>query len=761
MQAYLAAMREPKLIIVANRLPVSVSKEKGKLKFSPSSGGLATAMSSIVSETQGSVWIGWPGISSDKLTAADKAQITKKLLSYGCRPVFLNDRQIKDFYGGYCNSTVWPLFHYFEYLTKYKNKYWLSYQKINDLYKKAVAREASQNDHIWVHDYHLMLLPAMLRQSLPRAAIGFFLHIPFPSYEIFRLLPNRNEVLEGLLGADLIGFHIYDYARYFLSSASRILGIDNRHGLVESKDRLIWVDTFPIGIDYDKFLTMQDSPDTQKEIGLIKAAYAKQKIILSVDRLDYTKGILQRLEAFDLLLKEHPRLIKKVTLIMVTVPSRTKVQTYRQLKRDIDQAVGRINGKYATSDWTPITYRFKNLSFENTLALYHQADVALITPLRDGMNLVAKEYVATKQAGNGILILSDTAGAIDELHEALHVSPHDVLSIKAALIKALTMPSDEQRRRLQTMQQRLSAYTVHDWTTDFIEQLKDIKAIQAEQTSKLLTSQTKRVILDAFAKSKRRLVILDYDGTLQQFFKSPDPNVAKPSETLKDLIKKLADQPNTQLCIVSGRTHQALQSWFGDLPIKLIAEHGAWIKNNDKWISSRNSFVKHKRRLLPLLRQYARRTAGSQIEEKDYSLVWHYRNVPAELAYVRNISLKKNLAALLAGSKTQIYNGNKIIEIKPRHINKGAAVRKLLSRPRADFVMCIGDDYTDEDMYHILPKNAFTIKVGLGATDARFRLADIDAALNLLKKIANVRTKKDNIYFSQNRLLRSSKLPRK
>lgn len=729
-------MRERKLVIVSNRLPVSVSKDSGKLVIAPSSGGLATAMSSLNTKPN-TIWVGWPGISADKLTPAEKATITRKLKTYGCRPVFLTDEQIKKFYAGYSNSTLWPLFHYFQHLIAYRDEYWQAYWEVNSLFKKAVTAEADEKTSIWVHDYQLMLLPAMLRKALPRSAIGYFLHIPFPSYEIFRLLPKRKEILKGVLGADLVGFHIYDYARHFLSSVSRILGLESRQNLVEYRNRLIKVDTFPIGIDNDKFRAVLDQPETKKQIDLLAKTYAGQKIILSIDRLDYSKGILQRLTAFELLFKEHPALAKCVSLIMITVPSRTNVQTYKDLKRAIDQTIGRINGKYATAGWTPITYHFKNLAIEQIVALYDQADVALVTPLRDGMNLVAKEYVATKLNRDGVLILSEMAGAIDELQEALHVNPNDVRSIMSALLKALNMSNKERSWRLEAMQQRLSAYDIHRWSDDFIEQLDEIKKIQAEESGKLLDAKSSRPIVRAFKDSAKRLIILDYDGTIQKFFKSPEPAFAKPSKALRKLIEKMALQPSVQLCIVSGRTREALDSWFGDLPIKLVAEHGAWIKSDDKWLQTKSSFAKYKKVLLPILEQYARRTVGSNIEEKDYALVWHFRNVPTELAYVRNTSLKKELDRLLADSKIGAYTGQKIIEIKPRNINKGNAVRKLLAANRSNFILCIGDDYTDEDMFKILPKSAFTIKVGLGKTNARFRLPDIDETLNLLKKIAS------------------------
>ncbi len=731
-------MARSKFIIVSNRLPVTVYRQNGKLIFDSSSGGLATAMNSInFRDSSDKVWIGWPGINADKLTAAEKTHITRKLQSYKCRPVFLTDSMIKKFYGGYCNATLWPLFHYFQYLTRYDESYWAAYRQVNALFRQAVVAEADRSSRIWVHDYQLMLLPAMLRASIPQASIGFFLHIPFPSYQIFRLLPDRKAILKGVLGADLIGFHIYDYARYFLSSVYRILGFENHHGLVRSPDRIVKVDTFPIGIDYKRFEKSPDKRKVRKEIKKIKNSYGNQKIILSIDRLDYTKGILERLEAFELFLKKEPKLRGKVTFIMITIPSRTSVASYQDLKEAIDQTIGRINGKYATAHWTPITYQFSRLSFEQMVALYAQADIALVTPLRDGMNLVAKEYIATKQDREGVLILSEMTGAMDELQESIHVNPHSTRNMKKAISDALEMPKKEQRRRLEVMQRRLSTYTVQDWADDFIEELDQIKKIQAEQKSKLLDFKAMNSIKRAFKKSSKRLIILDYDGTIQKFFKSPDPKIAKPSKDLIKIIKKLGEQDGTQLCIVSGRTREALDSWFGKLPIELVAEHGAWTKSKRQWSQKESSFHKYKKDLLPLFNRYARRTAGSFLEEKDHALVWHYRNVPSELAYVRSETLKKELHDLIANTDLRTVNGSKIIEVKPHSINKGEAVKQLLAKDDFDFIVCIGDDYTDEDMYNALPEDAFTIKVGLGQTNARFRLPDINATQNFLKKIAD------------------------
>ncbi len=725
-----------KCIVVSNRLPVSVAKdETGALVFSPSSGGLATAMSSLGDGQAEKLWIGWPGIASDDLTSAEHSAITKKLRKFGCYPVFLTRSQINLFYEGYANDTIWPLFHYFQSRAFFKDEYLQAYKEVNLIYSKAVKRYAAEDCAIWVHDYHLMLLPNLIRAALPRASVGFFLHIPFPSSEIFRLLPNRRELLLGLLGADLIGFHVYDYARHFLSSTLRLLGLEARNGSLTIDGRMVKTDVFPIGIDYQKIVMQLSSNEVQCELKILDEHYKDRKIILSMDRLDYSKGILSRLQAFELFLKENPKYFKKISLIMIAVPSRTEVEAYKALRESIEKTVSRINGAYATVDWTPISYQFKNVPFEQILALQAKADVALVTPLRDGMNLVAKEYIAARQKCGGALILSEMAGAVDELPEALQINPNDTKSISRAIKQALTMPKSEQLQRMQAMQQRLSGYDVKRWAADFLEQLANAKNIQTKRNNKKLTASKRQKIVNDFANADRRILFLDYDGTLRSFVNSPDASKAMPSSSLLQILQKLAFCPNTDLCIVSGRPRDALDMWFKDLPLTLVAEHGAWTKLRSGWAKTPLDFAPHKRKLLPILRHYAERTPGALVEEKTCALVWHYRNVPTELAYVRNASLQHELQRLVADTDIGIYAGDKILEIKPRAIHKGNVVRELLKDSQADFVFAAGDDYTDESMFEVLPSSAHTVKVGSNSTCAHHQVNSVEAIRALLRSL--------------------------
>lgn len=721
--------------IVSNRLPVSVARKDGKLVFQTSSGGLATAMSSL--DVNDQVWIGWPGIASDDLTTAEKSQITRELRKHNCVPVFLTAADIAEFYEGYANDTLWPLFHYFPTYVQYNETYWNAYCRVNQKFLRALKSHIAVDATIWVQDYQLMLLPKLIRDALPETTIGFFLHIPFPSYEIFRLLPERKAIIEGLMGADLLGFHIYDYARHFISSCNRILGTSSEHGVIGYQGRQVKVDIFPIGIDYAKFRKTLSSPETKQEIARLDERYGKQSLILSVDRLDYSKGIMKRLEAYEQLLATHPKLHRNVTMMMIAVPSRTEVETYKQLRDEIEIAVSRINGTYGTTDWAPISYQFQNLQFEQIVALYAKAEVALVTPLRDGMNLVAKEYIASKRNGKGVLILSEMAGAADELSDAIITNPNDINRLTEALVEALKMPKAEQIRRQKCMQARIGDYTVQKWGSDFIEQLNRASHNQHGASHKRLTKAKTGDLVKSFITSKKRLLLLDYDGTLHGFSKSISPNAVRPTPRLKSQLKDISEQTDTTVCIISGRSRATLDGWFKNIPhLTLVAEHGAWIKRDGAWQSRVEPF--DKRPILDTLHSYATRTPGAIVEEKDFALVWHYRRVNPELAYVRNNNIRHDLNEMTEGTDLSIHNGNKIIEIKPRSINKGVIAAEFARETDADFIFCAGDDYTDETMFEALPDTAHTVRVGTGETHAKYYVAKLERILDIVASMSKI-----------------------
>ncbi len=722
-----------RLLIASNRLPVSVVKRAEDVHFQPSVGGLATGLSSCGRSRQNR-WVGWPGVAKDKLSQKNKKKIISTLNEQNCHCVFLSTKDVQDFYHGFCNKTIWPLFHYFPLYTVYEQRYWRAYKKVNEDFCDAIVKIAEPDDCIWVHDYHLMLLPEMLRKKLPKAQIGFFLHIPFPSFEMFRLLPWRKEMLKGLLGADLIGFHTYDYVRHFLSSTTRIVGVDHSMGALVAGNRVVKVDAFPMGIDYDKYSGAVEDPNVKKIKTTIHKKVGDKKIIISIDRLDYTKGIIQRLEAFDLFLSQNPEYKGKVTLILVAVPSRTGVEDYRELRKQLEWLVGRVNGEHGTIGWVPVWYLYRFLPFERIVALYSAADVALVTPLRDGMNLIAKEFVAAKTDGRGVLILSEMAGAASELGEAIIVNANNKQEIIDAIKNALETSVEEQKKRNKLMQARLSRYSVTRWGNDFLDTLSDVKETQRELSVRKLAKPVREKLIGRYRSSAKRLFLLDYDGTLVSFAGKPDE--AGPDKELRSLLKTLASEPRNEVVIISGRDKKTLDYWLHDTNTSLIAEHGAWIKEQGgDWHVIEPLLNDWKDTIKPILEVYSDRTPGSSVEEKDFSLVWHYRRADSELAALRIQELRDAVLNLTENLDIGVFEGSKILEVKNIGVSKGHAAERWLAKKKWGFVLAAGDDYTDEDMFAILPETAYSVKVGYGISKAGFSVESVEGLRLLLEQL--------------------------
>ncbi len=710
-----------RLVVIANRLPFSLTKANGEFHFHSSAGGLAVGLSSLP-ESYERIWIGWPGIANEKLTDEDKDHIKEKLAAEHCMPVFLSRKQIEHYYQGFCNETIWPLFHYFPTRTIWENRFWQAYKQVNHAFCREAMKIIKPGDRVWVHDYQLMLFPQLLREKIPDLEIGFFLHIPWPSFELFRLLPWREAILNGLLGADLVGFHTYDYVRHFLSSVCRIVGFEHTLGKLHVHNRIVRVDAFPMGIAYDNYAQAENELDVKSEVKKIVGTIGKRKIIISIDRLDYTKGIPERLEAFDLFLSENPEYKGKVTLILVAVPSRTDVQDYQMLRQRLEHLVGRVNGEHGSIGYVPVWYLYRFLSFQEITALYNIADVALVTPLRDGMNLIAKEYIASKTDGDGVLILGEMTGAASELGEALIVNANSKHAIVQAIKEALEMPLPERIERNRFMQQRLRRYDIARWSHDFVEAIQEVKRVQEEFAVRKLSKNTQKEMNTLYAQASRRLLMLDYDGTLVGF--RAKPSQAGPDEAILALLKKLSSDPKNSVVVVSGRDKHTLGNWLSDLDIRLVAEHGAWIKQTDgQWKHVDPTITTEWKNVIrPILELYSDRTPGSLVEEKDFSLVWHYRRAEPDLGYVRTQELRVAISDLTSNLDVGVFEGSKILEIRQLGINKGRAAERWLEKEKWDFILTAGDDYTDEEMFAVMPQEAFSIKVGIGISKARFNV---------------------------------------
>ena len=730
-----------KNIIVSNRLPIGITKVENSYKFIATSGGLATGMKSV-HEHEDSLWVGWPGIGIDEIENEAWIPLQKSLVKNNYAPVSLSKQEVDNFYYGLANKCLWPLFHYFIEFSIFNESHWQSYVDVNQKFANRVLENIETGDTVWIHDYQLLLCPQMIRDVRPDVHIGFFLHIPFPSFEIFRIFPWREKLLKGMLGADLIGFHTFDYERHFLSSVKRILRLDVDFNRVANGLREVVVNTFPMGIDYDKFHNAatthfqqknREKSQLKKQLELHKKGDESGKLILSIDRLDYTKGVVNRIKAFDLFLTKYPEYQEKIRLVMLTVPSRADVPEYMRLKKETDELVGRINGKYATVNWTPIWYYYRAMDFDDLIDLYMTSDIAMITPVRDGMNLVAKEFVATRVSGDGVLILSEMAGASKELFEAVLVNPFDRNAMADALKHAITMPLDEQKRRNVEMQKRLRRYSVEYWAKEFMQALQLQSESKANVKTPKIDANNQQHIVDAFHNAQRKAIVLDYDGTLVSFHENPE--AATPDQNLTELLQSLCLQPNTDLAIISGRDQAFIHKWFGDLPLRLVAEHGYYVRpKGKKWNASTRGDKQWMEDIMPIFESFMDRTPGTFIEEKRNSLVWHYRKTDPELAAGRVVELKTVLSSLIS-DQLSVMDMDKALEVVDRQIDKGTAVAEMIGQHSYDFILCIGDDVTDENMFGALPDYAFTIKVGKKPTIASYSIAGVAKVKELLSAI--------------------------
>jgi len=709
-------------LIISNRLPVTVKKEGSTLTYHESVGGLATGLGSLHRES-GGLWIGWPGIPSDDLTEEEKNAIRKTLVDqYQCVPVFLSREAIEMFYHGFSNDTIWPLFHYFVDKVAYNPDTWLAYQAVNREFFEITASIMEKGDLVWIQDYQLMLLPKHLKDSFPEHEIGFFLHIPFPSYEIYRLLMWREEILHGILGADLIGFHTYDYVRHFLSSVRRILHLEDHFNRILYEDRYIHVDAFPMGIDYDRFSGAVLRPDPSLE-----TIYEEQRrgirMILSVDRLDYTKGIPQRIEAFRLFLANYPQYHGKIRWNLIIAPSREEIESYEQLRKEITESISEVNGEFATMDWMPVWFFYRAFDQDQLIAFYRTSDVMLVTPLRDGMNLVAKEYLAAHSDLRGMLVISETAGAASELSEAVVINPNDPWAIGDGLKKALEMPEKEMIYKNRIMHQRLKRYNVSFWGHDFIASLHEAMNQSTAMDNRIQLEKNTRLILDAYTQSTRRLLLLDYDGTLTGI--KPTPQEASPDEELLNLLELLTKNSHNTVVVISGRDRQTLGDWLGNIPnLTLVASHGLWLYTPETktWHMTTVSENSWKDSVRPILEMYCDRMPGALLEEKEYSLALHFRRCETDMAAKKIPDIKETLMGMASTTSLTLQEGKKVLEMKDSRINKGHAAAMILNRGPYDFILSAGDDITDEDLFNALPSDAYSVHIGAGASIAAYSL---------------------------------------
>ena len=715
------------LIVASTRLPVTVRHGPEGLTLTESVGGVATGMRSVMHGSSGA-WIGWPG-PTDTLDPADRDAADQALAERGCVPVHLTRAEARGFFQGYANGVIWPLFHYLLQQVPLQPRHWDTYDAVNRCFAEAIAARWTPGDDVWIHDYQLLRVPFHLRQLRPEARIGFFLHIPFPSFEVFRVLAARRALLLGMLGADLIGFHTPAYAEHFTRAVTRLLDIPAlEDGHFDHDGRTPTVGVFPMGVDVARFeATGREGVFTSVRASL-GAARSATKLLVGIDRLDYTKGIPRRLLAFNRLLTTHPELREKVTLVQVAVPSRTEVRAYRRFRRHVDGLVGRINGTYGTPGWTPIHYLYRSFTQAELIELYRHADVMIVTPVRDGMNLVAKEFVASRTDADGVLILSEFAGAAAELAEALVVNPYDIEGTAAAYHAALVMEPRERRARMRALRTRVKAAPVERWAGSFLEALRAVPATPSVASPAPSPAAEGEAAQDRLRRAPALLLLLDYDGTLVRLRETPE--AAAPDAELLELLRGLAARPGTEVHLVSGRPRAFLEVWFGLLPLGLHAEHGAWSRLAGAGVWKRHEAVRPVPydELLALLKRYSALTPGALIERKASGLAWHFRLVEPAMAERRAEALTAEVRRRFPPESVDVLRGDEVVEFRPSGIHKGLIATRLLSGRRDPVLAAaFGDDATDEDLFAALGTRGLSIHVGPKPSGAPLRLQDVQA----------------------------------
>jgi trehalose 6-phosphate synthase/phosphatase len=604
-----------RLIIASNRLPFVIQRDRGEPTLQQTCGGLASALGAV--HRRGTnVWVGWPG-ECDALAVDERARLEGWFRQKRVVPIDLTAGDLAGYYDGVCNSVLWPVFHSLLDRLPIAFPEFETYRAINERFADTIVREYRDGDILWIHDYHLLLAPAMVRTRLPHAEIGFFLHTPFPAADVFRALPWRRELLDGVLGSTLVGFQTEHDVRNFQETARLIGGYHTDHCAIIAGGREVRCGSHPIGIDPLRLLASdhrQNADHEDRELAL-----SGRRLFLGVDRLDYSKGISRRLAAFQQLLESRPDLRGQVELLQVAVPSRTHVPSYAQCKQEIEGLVASINARYATADWTPVRYVPRAVSSRDLSRLYKAADVMLVTSLRDGMNLVAKEFVLSRTDEDGVLILSELAGAAEELSESILINPYSVDQLFEAMADALTIERDDRRHRMRLLRQRVARGTVDTWMDRFLCDLLRPAGSGCAARAHVVEDVRRSVLA-----GEEIALVLQYEHVLVPPSHCAEP--FRPDPELLDLFRRLTGFPGMAVHVVSGFDHETLDRWFESAPVTIWAEHGLWRRDRDGYRWKRTEWVSldWTDDVRELLEQFARQTPGALVDECGTEFLWDF-----------------------------------------------------------------------------------------------------------------------------------------
>ncbi|KAJ0551882.1 putative alpha,alpha-trehalose-phosphate synthase (UDP-forming), Trehalose-phosphatase [Helianthus annuus] len=764
-------------IIVTNTLPLHIQRDPDTLKltFSFDEDSLYWQLKDGFSPETEVVYVGSLKVEVD---ASEQEEVAQKLLEeFNCVPTFLPHDLHKKFYAGFCKQQLWPLFHYMlpicpDHADRFDRLLWQAYVSANKIFADKVMEVADpDDDYIWVHDYHLMILPTFLRKRYNRVKLGFFLHSPFPSSEIYRTLPVRDEILKGLLNCDLIGFHTFDYARHFLSCCSRMMGLDYEskrgHIGLDYFGRTVYIKILPVGIHMGRLESVLNLPITASKVKEISQRFKGKKLIVGVDDMDIFKGISLKLLAFEYLLQMNPVEQGNLVLIQIVNPARSTGKDVEEAKRETYLIVNRINETYGSPDYKPVVLIDRPVARYEKSAYYSLADCCIVNAVRDGMNLVPYKYIVCRQHSpdidkSSMLVVSEFVGCSPSLSGAIRVNPWDIESVAGAISSAITMKDSEKKLRHEKHYKYVSSHDVAYWARSFMQDLERASkdhynkrcwgigfglGFRVVSLSPSFRKLSPNYIVSAYKKSNRRAIFLDYDGTLV-----PQSSIVKsPSEELVSILSTLCSDPKNTVFIVSGRGRSSLSEWLAPCEkLGLAAEHGYFTRwsGSSEWESSIPATdLEWKEIAEPVMRLYTEATDGSSIEVKESGLVWHHQDADPDFGSCQAKELLVHLENVLANEPAVVKRGKHIVEVKPQGVTKGLVAEKILSRmvekgEGPDFVTCIGDDRSDEDMFEsirntVSSQEIFACTVGRKPSKAKYYLDDTADVIKLLGGLAN------------------------
>nr|ALN13346.1 trehalose-6-phosphate synthase-13 [Hevea brasiliensis] len=779
-------------IIVTNMLPLHAKKDPGTAKwcFSWDEDSLYLQLKDGFSPETEFIYVG--SLKAD-IDASEQEEVSQKLLEdFNCVPTFLPQDLQKKFYLGFCKQQLWPLFHYMlpmcpDHGDRFDRTLWQAYVSANKMFADKIMEIISpEEDYVWVHDYHLMLLPTFLRKGYNRVKLGFFLHSPFPSSEIYRTLPVRDEILRGLLNCDLIGFHTFDYARHFLSCCSRMLGLDYEskrgHIGLDYFGRTVYIKILPVGIHICRLESVMNLPSTSAKVKEIQEQFSGRKVILGIDDMDIFKGISLKLLAMEQLLQQHPDLQGKVVLVQIVNPARGSGKDVQEAKRETYLTAKRINDVYGSPEYEPVILIDRPVPRYEKTAYYALAECCIVNAVRDGMNLVPYKYIVCRQGTpymdkamgitsdsprTSMLVVSEFVGCSPSLSGAIRVNPWDIEAVADALNLAITMRESEKQLRHEKHYRYVSTHDVAYWARSFMQDLE--RACQDHYNKRCwgigfglgfrvvsLSPSFRRLciehIVSAYKRTNRRAIFLDYDGTVV-----PQTSIVKsPSSEVISVLKALCNDQNNSVFIVSGRGKNSLSGWLDPCErLGIAAEHGyfmRWNKTSEWETHSVADDLDWKSIVEPIMRLYAETTDGSSIEVKESALVWHHHDADPDFGSCQAKELLDHLENVLANEPVVVKRGQHIVEVKPQGISKGSVAEKVLSNmvdqgKPPDFVLCIGDDKSDEDMFESilntvsaptlpLAPEIFACTVGRKSSKAKYYLDDTVDVVKLLQGLA-------------------------